>query len=312
LPIWHHLAIISTTRNQSCFGRAACRIIDATPNNQKLVILAVFCLLVPWQLASAHGDLEEQIDAITAEIRKQPTNAVLYLRRGELHRLHKEAAEALADYAEAARLKPDSVMPALYRAQLFSDIGRTQDAIAEANSVLKREPLLPEALVIRARCRVKLGAIQEAVPDLSAALGKWTAPQPELYLELAQLQASLGHLDDAVKGLEAGMSKIGETPPLQMAAIQYERQQAKFDAALARVEKIAQKYSVKESWLLLRGEILAQAGRAVEARVAFNAVLADLEKYPSARRNLDQTKQLEARARDALAHAETKLAQSSR
>ena len=288
------------------------KIIGAAPQREILISLSAFYLLVPWQLASAHGDWEEQIDAITAKIRKEPTNAVFYLRRGELHRLHTEAAEALADYAEAARLKPDSVMPALYRAQLFSDIGRTKEAIAEANSVLQREPLLPEALLIRARCHVKLAAIQEAVPDLSAALGKWTAPQPELYLERAQLQAAMGRLDDAVKGLEVGMSKIGETPTLQMAAIEYERQQAKFDAALARVEKITQKYSVKESWLLLRGEILAQAGRAAEARVAFKAVLADLEKYPPARRNLDQTKQLETRALDALAHAEAKLVRASR
>jgi predicted Zn-dependent protease len=306
------MVIISTTRNQSRIASSTCKLISAALHHQSLLSLTVFCLLMPWQLASAHGDLEEQIAAITAEIRKQPMNAVLYLRRGELHRLHKEADEALADYAEAARLKPDSVMPALYRAQLFCDMGRTQDAIAEANSVLKRDPVLPEALLIRARCNVKLGAIREAVLDLSAALAKWTSPQPELYLERAQLQAALGHLDDAVKGLEAGMAKIGETPPLQTAAIAYERQQAKFDAALARVEKITQQYSVKESWLLLQGEILAQAGRAAEARVAFETVLADIEKYPPARRNLDQTKQFEARARDALARADAKLAQSSR
>ena len=269
-------------------------------------LLGLF-LLLPWRSALAHADLEAQIDAMTAEIRKDLTNAVYFLRRGELHRLHSETDEALADYAEAARLKPDSVMPALFRAQLFSELGRTQDALAEADIVLKREPLLPDALVIRARCRVKLGSVKEAVQDFTAALETMSAPQPDLYLERAQLQGALGRLDDAVKGLDEGTAKIGATPALQLTAIEFERQLARFDAALSRLENIIEKYPVKEPWLMLRGEILVQAGRATGAKAAFQAVLDGVEKYPPARRGLDQTKQLESRAREALARVETSM-----
>lgn len=270
--------------------------------------LWVMCvwLLVPWPSALAHAEFEAQIAALTVEIRKEPTNAALFLRRADWYRLHVEVDKSLADLAEAERLAPGSVMPALGRAQLFSDVGRIPDALNEACAVLKQKPSLPEALAIRARCKVKQGAVHEAIPDLSSALEHYSAPSPDLYLERARLQAALGRLDDAVKGLDAGLVRIGAAPALQLAAIEYERQQAKFDAALARVERIAEKYTVKESWLLLRGEILAQAGRNTEAIAALKTVLAGIENYSPTRRSLDQTQQLEARTREAWARIEGK------
>lgn len=265
-------------------------------------------MLLPWQSALAHADLEGQIALVTADIQKQPTNAVLFLRRAELHRIHVDVEKSLADFAEAARLAPDSVMPTLGRAQLFSDVGRFQEAINEANAVLKKDATLPDALVIRARCKVEQGDVRSAIPDLSAALDRYSSPQPDLFVERARLQAALGRLDEAVKGLDEGMAQIGAASALQMTAIEYERQQAKFDDALSRVGKIMEKYPLKEPWLVLRGEILAQAGRSAEAKATFQAVLDGLEKYPPTRRGLDQTKQLETRAREALARVEVKPA----
>jgi hypothetical protein len=62
------------------------------------------------------------------------------------------------------------------------------------------------------------------------------------------------------------------------------------------VDRLVARYPVKEPWLTLRAEILEQAGRITEAAAAFDAVLAGIAAYPATRRQLDLTRQLEARA----------------
>src|SRR2546426_2682773 len=54
----------------------------------------------------AHGDLHEQIAITTKLIQREPHNAALYLKRGELHRAHGEWDAAMADYERAAELDP--------------------------------------------------------------------------------------------------------------------------------------------------------------------------------------------------------------
>ena len=108
------------------------------------------------------------------------------------------------------------------------------------------------------------------------------------------------------------MTRIGEVPALQLVAIEYERQRADFAAALARVGKISAQQPVKEPWLVLRGEILTQAGQLTESKAAFQQALDGIGKYSAARRGLDQTTQLQTRAHEGLARVETRLARKSK
>jgi tetratricopeptide (TPR) repeat protein len=254
----------------------------------------------------AHADLEEQIAVLTAQIEKHPTAAELFLRRADLYRRHAQTDEALADLAVAEQLKPDWPSVELVRARLFGDLDRIPEALSAANKFLKAEPAHPDALAVRARCYAKLNRKEEAIADYSAALSKFTAPAPDLFLERARAQADLARLDDAVKGLDEGMAKLGEIPSFQLAAIEFERQRANFDAALARVDKVIARYPVKEPWLTLRAEVLEQSDRDEQARETLLRVLAGIEKYPEVRRSLELTKQLEIRARDALTRVESK------
>src|ERR1041384_5725242 len=54
----------------------------------------------------AHGDLHEQIAIATKLIQKEPRNAALYLKRGELHRAHGDWDAAMADYDRSTELDP--------------------------------------------------------------------------------------------------------------------------------------------------------------------------------------------------------------
>jgi predicted Zn-dependent protease len=267
------------------------------------LLAAIF--LVAWSCA-AHPDLLEQIDQLTAQLKKS-ASADLHLERADLFRRHAQFDNALADIASAEKLQTNAVIVALPRAHVLVDAGRAAEAFENIQAYLKVQPGDPEALIIRARCYAQLSKAEAAVTDYNAVIAKSPAPGPDLFLERARQQAALGKFDDAVRGLDESITNSAGVSPLQLTAIEYERKRGAFDSALIRVDKIITAYPVKEPWLTLRAEILEQAGRTKEAEQTFQQVLAGIEKYPSIRRGLDLTKQLENRAHIGLARTEAKL-----
>jgi len=57
------------------------------------------CLILAYpRPLRAHADLDEQIAAVTHQIEKDVTNAQLCLKRGELHRVHRDWKSGAVDY----------------------------------------------------------------------------------------------------------------------------------------------------------------------------------------------------------------------
>ena len=278
------------------------------PSDRSLRVMA--SLLALWlsvSSCSAHADLVEQITALTQQLAAHGESAAVYCERADLYRRHGEFAAALVDISVADRLQTNAPPLALDRARILSDAGRAAEALATIQPFLTREPDHPEALIIRARSHARLGNPTAAVADYDAALAKCAAPGPDLFLERARQQAVLGKLADAARGLDEAITNAPSFSTLQLAAIDYDRQRGAFDSALSRVDGFVARYPVKEPWLTLRAEVLAQAGRNEEANATYQEVLAGLEKYPPIRRGLDLTKQLEARARQGLARVQSTL-----
>ena len=276
-----------------------------------LLATAILVLLAQLASAHAHPGLDDHIAQVTAQLAAQPKDTGLLLQRADLHRQHGQYDAALADLNTAAHLKPDATIVTLAQARVFNDAGQITNALMAAQQFLAVEPRHPEALVIRARCEFKLNQVTLAIADYSLALASPKTSEPDLWLERARAQAALGQLAKAAGGLDEGMARLGDIPTLQLAAIEYDRQRADFAAALGRVDKLAAKSPVKEPWLILRGEILAQAGRLAEAKEIFQQTLAGIEKYPPAKHELEQTIQLQARTREALVRVEARLAKKS-
>jgi len=278
-------------------------------------IKKLFSLTAVWCLPAAglwgHPGLDVQLAHLNGLIEKSPTNAVLFLERAELHRLHLEFELALADISIAAKSKAVEPGVALARARVFGDTGRTSEALAAVEEFLAFKSNHPEALVIRARCLSRLNRVGEAIADYTAALEQIPKPSPDLFLERARIQAALGRLDEAVAGLDEGQTRLGELVPLQLAAIEYERQDAQFDAALSRVAKLIARNRARETWLALRAEILEQSGRLEEARKVYSQALEGIAGYTAARRGLRLTTQLKQRLSAGFARTERRLALAS-
>ncbi|MGI8733297.1 MAG: tetratricopeptide repeat protein [Pyrinomonadaceae bacterium] len=267
-------------------------------------LLAALMLLA--SLASAHDGLHEQIAEVTARIKRAPLDATLYLKRGELYRLHQDWRRADADYTRAARLQPALAVVDLARGKMLFEAGRPQSAKVPLDRFLLKQPQDVEALVTRARVLVKLGRRTEAGQEFTTAISLTSTPQPELYIERARSLAddpgsNTSNTIEALRGIDEGLTKLGSLVTLQLYAVELELRRKNYDAALARLETVAAQSPRKETWLFSRGEILLLAGRKIAAHEAFVSALTALESLPKHSRRTRAIADLEARLRTALA-----------
>jgi len=108
-------------------------------------------LVVSVPCSLAHESLLRNIKAVTTAIEQEPENAALYLRRAELHRLHRDWAAARSDLQHAASLSGDPTMVDLYLGRLFLDEGQPDRAVELLSRYLEQEPRQTVARVSRAR-----------------------------------------------------------------------------------------------------------------------------------------------------------------
>ena len=283
---------------------------DLTPRFQPFASLRLCCstlvlsllLLAFPPLLLAHGDLHLQIEEVTKRIALEPKNADLYLKRGELHRAHQDWDAAQADYDLALSFNPGLTIVDLGRGKMFLDANWLVSAKVALDRFLTRHTNHVDGLITRARTLVKLGRRLEAVEDYNRAIAGASQPQPETFLERAHALADEGdaYYDQALKGIDEGIKRLGPLVTFELFAIDVELKQKNFDAALTRLDRLAAQSPRKESWLERRGDILQQAGRPKEAGEAYQAALQALSSLPPSRRQVPAMAELEKRVRQAL------------
>lgn len=258
-----------------------------------LLTLSVFSVA---PAARAHGDLHGQIQRVAREIAAAPS-ARLYLQRGELYHDHEDFPAALADFAEAARVDPALTAVDLARGRTLFKAGRLAEAHATLDRYLAAKPAHADAYLLRARIRSGLHRDADAVADFDRNIALNPQPSPEAFLERAEARAATGERAAALAGLDEGLRRLGNLVTLQDAAIALELALGRTDAALGRVDRMLADLPRKESWLARRGEILAATGRTDDAREAFSAALAALERLSAPLRETAAMRDLHARLR---------------
>jgi tetratricopeptide (TPR) repeat protein len=234
-------------------------------------IAALFAL--GGEIASAHDGLVKQIAALSAQIAQSPSSPSLYVKRAELYRENGQWNEALADLDRAERIEPAIAISNLVRAHVNLDRRDWQAAVDAATRFISRQPEHADARVVRARAYAQLGRHEPSAADFTSALA--VRPLPDLYIERAKVLAGPGRgaLEPALRSLDEGIARLGPIVTLELEAIQLELRLNNYDAALARLDRIAAQAQRKDSWLARRGAILERAGRPDQARAAYRAAL---------------------------------------
>ncbi len=250
--------------------------------------------------AAAHDEPSNQIAVLTWQIAAEPGNAVLYLRRGELHRLDRELAAALADYARARRLDPGLVVADLGAGRALLEADRPGEAKRLLERYVRARPADAEGRLELARALVGLHATNAADAQYGRAIALTPEPRPDLYFERARLLQAAGRLSAAIRVLDDGIVRLGQLASLEELAIELELARRNPDGALARLDRIFPPGARQEARLVRRGEILAAAGRSTEARETFRRAQRAIESLPPRLRQTRAVQKLEGRMRSSL------------
>ena len=237
-----------------------------------------------------------QIEAVSESIAADTNNAALYLKRGELYRLHQNFDAANLDFTAASLLSSNRwPVVNLARARLYLDIGWPLSAKESIDLYLRHEPASTEAWTLRAHALVQLGEPIAAARDFTRAITHHLSPGPELFIDRARAYALAGeeYYGKALGSLDEGIHLLGPLVTLQLPAIDYELDRKNYNAALQRLDLLAAQSPRKESWLKRRGEILLEAGRNEEARATFQQALDALQSLPPTRRHVPAMVDLE-------------------
>jgi tetratricopeptide (TPR) repeat protein len=228
----------------------------------------------------AHDSLTAQIAQVTREIAARPGDAALYVRRGELNRAARRWTESLSDLDRAAALDPMLAAVDRVRASVLLALARPADAVAAATRYLATHPGDHDVLTVRARAHVARRRYRDAAADFTAAIA--ARPLPDLYIERARAERALGRvgIDAARRGLDEGLQRLGSIVTLELEALDLDIEIRSYEAALARLDRLAAATPRRESWLLRRGMVLERAGRRTEALESYRAALAAAMSLP--------------------------------
>jgi len=258
--------------------------------------LAVWAILTPRVLA--HGDLHEQIAALSRVLRRSPS-AELFHKRGELYRAHGDYLAALRDYARAEKLAPALSVVRLSRGRTLLESGELVQACDVLEKYLREQPTHAEARLLLARGYKQRERRAEAETQYARALQLIAEPSPDLVLERAQNLDAAGEPDAALRVIEAGIAQLGPLITLQDSALRIECEQRRWDAALVRLEGMLVGVPRPETLLARKAELLELAGRPEAARAVRLDALASIERLPETKRQLGNTRKLEQRLRAA-------------
>lgn len=242
--------------------------------------MALFTLLGTG-LAIGHGDLELRIAQITRQINSTTNNpAPLYLKRAELQREHKDWKSAAEDYDLAARANPKLIEVEVRRAGMLVDSGQYETAMGRLDGLIEKAPQLGEAWILRGRARAGLDKRTSAIRDYQQGLQKLEHPTAVYFLELARLLGAESRSNEALRTIEEGLRKVGAEATLHAYGLELEEQAGNAPGALRHLNALVDLAQRKETWLVKRGKLLIQMGRAGEGRQSYEAALDQIGKLP--------------------------------
>ena len=256
-----------------------------------VIVLSLWFAVVGQLLA--HGDLHEQIKTVSMQIAADPKNAVLYHKRGELHRAHGEYKEALADYSEAEKL--DSTLDVLFlsRGRALLESEQLPAALAALNTFLSRHPDHIDARWLRGRVFARLSLRNKAEADFQWVLANTSEPTPEQVIERSKNLEADGRRETAVACIEDGVKQLGSLITLEMAALDLELSLQRYKPAIDRLDRLINNAERKETFLIRKAEVLELSGDKQSARNCYAQALAAIDSLPEFQRKLKSTLKLE-------------------
>jgi lipoprotein NlpI len=161
---------------------------------------------------SAVSDLDGALADFEVALTLNPNSADVHVRRGMLRKGKGDAKGALEDFDDAIELDARYASVYFYRASLRTDAGDLDGAIADYTGALQFEPANALHYFNRGIIRYLRGDWENARKDFETA-AKQPQPQPYGLLYAHVLQVRMGKGDAARAELRAAVAKLADPKP---------------------------------------------------------------------------------------------------
>ncbi|MBC8128448.1 MAG: tetratricopeptide repeat protein [Gloeobacteraceae cyanobacterium ES-bin-144] len=267
----------------------------------KLSALAAIVCVFPFLLgtnAQGHGAHDELVSECLEMLEKTPDDPAMRHRLAMAYVHHGDWELALIELDKLDGSLTDS---RLTRARALMLGSRHEQARVLLDAILEKSSEDSQALLERARVFAALKKPTESLADYRNALNLTTIPNPEFCLEMAEILTAQNQTDEALVVIQKGLTTNGDVPTLLLRSLELETATGKYDAALSRLAVLEKQAPRPEPWMARRAELLAQAGRAEEARAAWIALKQHISELPNLQRGTPDFLALSAKADAALA-----------
>jgi Flp pilus assembly protein TadD len=229
-----------------------------------------------------HGAYHDVVADLNARLLAAPEDHLLRLQLAKAHVEHGEWQPCLDEVAKIEKLAPGQQATGALMGRSFAGLGRFEEALKVLDAHLAKDPDDQSALVARARVRLKLGQVAGGLEDYRAAL--MTPASAELYVETCEALRRNGDGKAALAVAEEGLKACKSDPAILLCAVECATELGEIDAALSHLDQLQRAWPRPEPWMQRRAELLAKAGRAPEARAAWQALHDHLLALPNLER----------------------------
>ena len=186
---------------------------------------------------SEEGHTDRALDSYRAILTEDPT--IFEARMNLAILLHEIGIsdEAVVEFSDAARLRPEDPLPALYRAQVLDQTGRQNEAIRAYQAVLDIDPDLVEA-------HERLGIVYQDVDEPDQSIQELTAAirlgsvSPEVFVAAGDIEFDRENLDGAREYYETASQLVPADADIRLRIALVLRTQEELSEAIAVLEDL--------------------------------------------------------------------------
>ena len=117
-----------------------------------------------------HGELHEAILSFSRALRRDPKDALAYLKRGTAYAALDEDKDALADFSKVIELEPKNTKAYLYRAYVHAHLKEPARTVADCSDAIRLQPEDADAHLCRGQAHDQLKEYAKAHDDFRAAV----------------------------------------------------------------------------------------------------------------------------------------------
>jgi len=174
-------------------------------NAKRAARRAIASKLFAEALAESEKNPQKAIELYTEVIKHDNKNAGAYNNRANLYKNVGKTNEAIADYNKAIESSPNDARAYYNRANLYRDLGKTDEAIADYNKAIELNPNNADTYNNRANLYKDLGKTNEAMTDYNKAI-EINPNDAKSYNNRADFWLKLHQYDKALEDINRALS----------------------------------------------------------------------------------------------------------